>query len=485
MPKTESIAKNRPLNRPPILCFLIFATFNLPYMLNLSFNLKDLQAGIDASLVKETPIICVIRYKAQRLKYYTGEKIHPKHWDSRKDSKTYQRVKRSLAEAPELNRRLEKILTTIKDVFRNYQNENDNAIPTPDTLKTLLDKEFARTTETAKTFMGFFQEVINLSKAGVRLHPKTGKPIAKNTIKTYVTTYKHLTAFQNSRKKPIDFDSIGLDFYNKYTEFLITGKELNPKTGKLETLNLSTNTIAKHFQIIKLIMNEANDRGLTTNRAHTSSRFAVIREKSDSIYLTEAEINELEQLDLSDNKKLERVRDLFLVGYYTGQRFSDYSVIDAGKITIDEDGDEFLEITQIKTGNTLQIPVHPNFKKIIEKHGGKLPRTYSNQKTNDYLKEIGKKLKCLQENVTVDLPTKGGMKVNITCPKYELITTHTARRSFATNHYLAGWQTLTIMNITGHKTERAFMSYIKLSSKEHAKVAHTAWKRRNTVLKAV
>src|SRR6185369_11380790 len=104
---------------------------------------------------------------------------------------------------------------------------------TPEVLKTLLDKEFNRGTSTAKTFFTFFRELIDQSKSGVRINPKTGKPISKNTIKTYETTFKHLTDYQNSnRKRNIEFENIDLEFYHDYKQFLI------------KKLKLSTNSVA-------------------------------------------------------------------------------------------------------------------------------------------------------------------------------------------------------------------------------------------------
>lgn len=442
-------------------------------MLNLSFNLKDPQIDKDPSEIKETPIICVIRYNAQRIKYYTREKIHPKHWETRKENKKYQRAKSSLREAPELNARLDKILTTIKNVFRQYRNDNNNQIPTPEILKSLLDKAFNRETETVKTFFSFFRELIDHSKTGLRVNPKTGKPIGYNTIKTYETTFKHLTDYQNNIwKKPINFESIDLEFYNNYKLFLI------------KKLKLANNSVGKHIQIIKLIMNEATERGLNTNLYFKSKRFAVVREKSDNIFLTKEEIEELEDLDLSNNSKLERVRDLFLIGCHTGLRYSDYSILKPEQIK-----DGFIITTQIKTGDEVIIPIHATVQSIIEKYSGNLPRSISNQKTNEFLKDLGKMVKSL------DIPfiksrTKGGQKVSgkedgTDFKKWELLTTHTARRSFATNEYLAGTPTITIMAITGHKTERAFLKYIKLTPNEHAKLLKAHWEKRKPVLKAV
>src|SRR5439155_12267898 len=161
-------------------------------------------------------------------------------------------------------------------------------------------------------------------------------------LKTYITTYKHLTDFQATVKKKLDFSTIDLDFYNSYTEYL---------TKKVK---LSTNTIGKHIQVVKLILNEATERGINTNLSYKSKRFLTVREKSESIYLTESEIKELESLNLSAKDKLERVRDLFLIGCYSGLRYSDYSILKPQHIK-----DGFIETTQIKTGEPVVIPIHP------------------------------------------------------------------------------------------------------------------------------
>jgi integrase len=194
--------------------------------------------------------------------------------------------------------------------------------------------------------------------------------------------------------------------------------------------------------------------------------------------LTETEIKEIEAIDLTGNKKLESVRDLFLIGCYTGLRYSDYSILKPGQIK-----DGFIETTQLKTGAKIVVPIHHTVEKIFDKYNGSLPRSISNQKTNDYLKELGKKLDCLKTNTSRTF-TKGGVKVIENFEKWELLTTHTARRSFATNEYLAGTPTITIMAITGHKTEKAFLRYIKLTPNEHAKLLKQHWLKR-AELKAV
>ncbi len=88
---------------------------------------------------------------------------------------------------------------------------------------------------------------------------------------------------------------------------------------------------------------------------------------------------------------------------------------------------------------------------------------------NAYLKELGQKLDILKVK-TETSKTKAGLKVQVQKLKYELLTTHCARRSFATNMFKAGIPSITIMAITGHRTERAFLTYIKVTPDEHAKI---------------
>lgn len=423
------------------------------FIMEISLYLKRPKA------VKETAIFARISYNGYQTKYYLPEKINPKNWNLKT-----QRAKQTekFKEYPEFNQRLDNAISKIRNVHRAFINDNGE-IPHPEILKDLLDKELKKRIserEKAKSFFGFFDNLIKQSIAGVRMHPKTGKPINKNTIKTYVTTYKHLSDFQKTRKRIIDFKTIDLDFYTDYTEYLI------------KKIKLSTNSVGKHIQIIKLVLNDATERGINTNLSFKSKRFVTVREKSDSIYLNESEIKEIEQLDLTSDTRLEKVRDLFLIGCYTGLRYSDYSILKPEQI---QNG--FIETTQIKTNDPVVIPIHPTVKRIIEKYNGVLPESISNQKTNEYLKEIGKNVDCLKCNFS-KTQTKGGLTVTQSFDKWQLLTTHTARRSFATNEYLAGTPTITIMAITGHKTEKAFLRYIKLTSKEHAKLLKLQWQKR-------
>lgn len=409
------------------------------------------------TLVKETRIFARFYCQGVSFKYTTGISIPPQLWDFEK-----QRVKSSkkVPHHLELNNYLDRLVSVSIKTFWEYKDSHEGENPSMYELKLLIDKKLKKNNEKRVEFMSFFQKIIDQSLSGIRLNPSNGKPIQLNTIKTYITTINHLKDFQAKYKKRIDFNSIDLIFYYEYTEYLI------------KELKLSTNTVGKNIQIIKLIMNEAVELGFCKNIAYKSKRFLTIRENSDSIYLERKELQEIENLDLSGEPKLENVRDLFLIGCYTGLRYSDYSTIKPEFIR-----NGYMQITQTKTGAPVIIPLHDVIIRILNKNNGGLPKSTSNQKTNDYLKDIGKKIPSLTKEV-IKIITKQGIKQQIVHEKWEMITSHTARRSFATNEYLAGTPTLTIMAITGHKTEKSFLRYIKLSSSEHAKLLKGHWEER-------
>ena len=138
-----------------------------------------------------------------------------------------------------------------------------------------------------------------------------------------------------------------------------------------------------------------------------------------------------------------------------------------------------IKVKTIKTGETVVIPIHWTLKAILQKyaHTAKgLPRPFSNQKMNDYLKDVGEAVKI--NDKILHTHTKGGLKVQAITLKHKLMTTHTARRSFATNLFLSGFPAISIMKITGHKTEKSFMKYIKISQEENAKLLQLHWNKK-------
>lgn len=377
-------------------------------------------------------------YQYKRFKYSTGEKINPKFWNT-----SNQRAKetKQFKEYPEFNTRLDTLETGIKTVFRRLL--NDGIQPNNDNLKTALEAELSDNIlqPNKKTFFQFIDDYKEESKYNKK----------EGTIKVYTTTIKYLKEYAILKNKGLDFNSITIEFYNAYIRYLSIDK------------NLSANTVGKHIKTIKSFMNEATERGINVNLEYKKRKFKTIREEADTIYLSVEELEVMEKINLSAIPRLEKVRDLFLVGCFTGLRFSDFTQIKPENIITDK---SMLQIRTQKTGERVSIPLHPTVKKILKKHNNVLPKAYTNQVMNSYLKEVASLAK-LKEKVETTI-TKGGVVKKEAVEKYKLVSTHTARRSFATNLYLADIPAISIMKITGHKTERSFMQYIRITQEQNA-----------------
>ncbi|MCB0745912.1 MAG: integrase catalytic domain-containing protein, partial [Ignavibacteriae bacterium] len=181
-------------------------------------------------------------------------------------------------------------------------------------------------------------------------------------------------------------------------------------------------------------------------------------------YLNEQELQTLINLDLSKQKQLDRIRDLFIVGCYTGLRFSDFSQLRPEHIM-----GNTIRIKTQKTDHWVTIPLFNPVKDIIEKYKDTphvLPKSVTNQTMNRRLKDLGELAGMDQDMLKIR--NSGKKRIEDVQPKFQFISTHTARRSFATNMFKRGIPSRVIMQITGHKTEKAFSTYIKISQEENA-----------------
>lgn len=428
-------------------------------MANYSFNLKDPKAK------KSTPIYLIVNYSYERVRFYTRESISPGFWD-----KKNKRAKQSdkFPEYPEFNQRLDNIEATAKDVFRRYQNDNNHKEPSPAEYLNLLKEAIKGTKKGIPTSLFEFFEYF-ISETSKQLKTEKKEDTRNSLAKGYAQTLSCLKDFAKDKNRRVDFDTMDIEFYTDFIEYLETVKTITKENGKkVNKYGFSANTIGKHIKNLKRLLNEASSPEININKFTYYNRFKVIKEDTDSIYLSEHELQSMYELDLSNNPRLERVRDLFLVGAWTGLRFSDFTTIKAKNIQGD-----FIHIQTQKTGQKVVIPIHWTIKSIMEKYKeqfeNSLPPDISNVKMNAYLKEIGAKLDDLKKDERI-VYTKAGKTIHKKQLKWELLTTHTARRSFATNMFKAGVPTITIMGITGHKTEKAFLRYIKVTPDEHAKI---------------
>ncbi len=387
----------------------------------------------EPNLTNETLVYLIFRFNNQKLKYSTGQKIHPKNWNFN-DQKA--KSLRGFKEAETINFLLDELKAAANNAYRTLLLEGST--PTPELIKQRLNQALKKEDVSSKDLADFAHKTLESSNR---------KASTKRAIKQ---TIRLLNDFKKSTGKGLHFDTIDLDFYDKYVSYA-------------KSCGYSQNTIGNHIKNVKVFMREAFERGLTKNLSFKSRGFKKLEEESTNIYLSSDEIRRFEELDLSESPRLEKVRDLFLVACHTGLRFSDLSQLRKENINHKK---RFLQIRTQKTDETVVIPINSSFNKMIEKYDGGFPPAISNEKMNEYLKELAEKVKLNQKIEIVS--TKGGERHREIFKKHELVTVHTARRSFATNAYLANVPTISIMKITGHKTEKAFLKYIKISQEDNA-----------------
>lgn len=402
------------------------------------FSLKFyLESKVKGNRQKPLPIFLYVRRPGEKtVKIFTNRKCTWAGWN----------VKRCRANGKKFSTAIELngFLSDIEEEVSNQISYNlrKGAVTSKEEIISIVDrlggKEIKR-----MDFVAFAQDFVEKSN------------FAHNTKKGYQTTINALHEYANKKRKTIDFSAIDLNFYDSYTAYLWKEKGLND------------NTVGTHIKHIKTLMNEAFERDLHTNLKFKKKGFVVMRKDADSVYLTESEIEKLLALDLSKNQKLERVRDVFCIDCWLGLRYSDLIRVTKDKI-IEEDGMTLLKIEAEKTGNVVRVPIKPKAKPLLAKYDYNLP-VISPQKFNEYLKEVTA-LKDAGLKTPVEVTTtRAGQKVRETFPKHELITSHTARRSFATNLSLQGVPSHHIMAVTGHKTEKAFRAYLRLSDMEKVK----------------
>ncbi|MBN8676696.1 MAG: site-specific integrase [Chitinophagales bacterium] len=412
------------------------------------------------------PIYFVFRYQETRLLLATGLKVLPEYWNAKT-----QRVKNTsnVPERDAINAALADIEAEADRFYNEARARRSFSITEmkPHIIGFINGINGNPTTETQakapETFFEFCRRFIEESRE--RIQPN-GKTIHPRTIQKYQATVNLLEAFAQKKGKGVSFEGFDLEFYQDFTRWL-------QKRPHQKGSGYGANAIGKHIQVIKTFLNEANAQGVADHHGHKSKYFKVTKEESENIYLDEKELAALLAFPLDHLPHLERVRDLFIVGAWTGLRFTDFTTLDPAKNFVERNGERLIEVVTAKTGAKVLIPEFAAVRSIVEKYNGKLPRAISNQKFNEYLKEACK-LAGISQPVTKGRTVAGVRRVD-TFEKWELVSTHTARRSFATNLHNRGVSSISIMMVTGHATQQAFLKYIKAGAEEHALILKKAF----------
>ncbi len=373
----------------------------------------------------KTQIFLVFSFNGNRLRYYTGKRIEPKYW-----LKDKQRAKSTYSNSVTLNNFLKSTANELEKKYTELQ-----ILKEPITVDRLKNELIKLTNPSNKNdLFEKFNEYLRTSE-----NEKTA-----GTIRRHKTTLSRMKEFSDKKNYKISFDTIDLNFEVRFKEFLIND------------LGITNNTVSKHFKTLKAFLNWSIDRGYNSN--NTFQKFKSKQSEGEVYFLTWDELMKLFYFEIS-SPKLDRVRDIFCFGCFTGLRFSDIMNLKQDNVVNDT-----IQIQTIKTKGKTYIPLNTYSRAIYEKY--KSDETYtlfqkiSNQKMNAYLKELGK-LAEINEPVQI-IRYRGAERLEKTIPKYEVMTSHVARKTFITNAMMRGMSTEVIMDITTHNSYKSFKRYFKI-----------------------
>jgi integrase len=380
-----------------------------------------------------------VSYEGIKIMMSSGLSVNPADWDKEK-----QKVKKSDPEAAAKNDYFNNLKHHVLNTYYSYK--RSGAYIVKDDMKIKI-KEFinpankAKETYSKKKSVTEWYEQFNNERmlSGV-LKPKT--------IKRHQTSINHLKDYELSISKKIDFNDLDEEFAQNLHKYLTQTREL---------VNNSALTV---FKNLKVFLNWASDKGLPVNPKTIKSFNKVLRSyktksSSDSVALTKEEVKALYNMDLTEDKRLDKVRDIFIIQCYTSLRYSDVSNLTSENFDLNRN---LIILDTIKTEDSLLLPIHDDIKPIFMKYNYTLP-FISNQKYNDYLKELCKQAK-------IDEPVKypqyyGKKRKDVIKLKYEMVSSHTGRRTMITNALLSGMLPEEVMKFSGHRNRQSFDSYVK------------------------
>ena len=300
-----------------------------------------------------------------------------------------------------------------------------------------------------------------------KINPITRRQISKTTLRNFNTTLMRLKKFEEHKKKRYLINEIDLTFFREFVSY------------EKENLLLAQNSISKDIKQIKTVCIDAKEKGFEINKQVEYKSFNVPNEKLEDkgkklfVTITESEIELIKKCDLKKVNYLENARDWLIIGCWTGCRVSDLMQLTNDNIQITTKGQKFIRYTQSKTDKQVDIPIHSDVKEILERLGS-FPRPISDQRFNEWIKKV-----CFQSKMTQEVhgtrqnPTTHRKEVG-TFQKWELVRSHTCRRSFATNHYNKLPNKL-IMAVTGHSTEKMLLNYIGETENDHLSDFLSVW----------
>lgn len=298
-----------------------------------------------------------------------------------------------------------------------------------------------------RAFSQVFEEFMTINKSTK----------SKNTLKAYRTSFNFIKRFETKTGRKAEFKSLDLEFFEKLRDYAFSIEKA------------SDNYFSKIIANLKSFMNWATDRNYNSRLDY--KKFKATEVENEVIYLTMDELMSLHQKDFESNR-LNHVKDTFCFGCFTGLRFSDLTSLEKVHIK-----DRFI-LKNIQKTNAIdhKIPINRYAQEILDRYSATvhepLPKI-SNQKYNDYIKECCEKAEINSE--TVVSKSIGGKRISKSVPKWKAITSHTARKTFATNSLILGMKEMVVRNITGHKKEEHFKKYVKIAEDVTTKEMDSTW----------
>lgn len=280
-------------------------------------------------------------------------------------------------------------------------------------------------------FSDYISRYVKELEAGTRCKYRHAVPVADKTAEGYKMVGDTIRRFEKETRRMYEIDEVGMEFQRVFAAWC---------NGR----RLKSNTVRQYLILIRTLMNGAVRDRLCTNLEFRMAEFIPLEVESEMLVLSRKMMRELMYKEFKD-RRLEKARDVFVVGYLTGQRFSDYSRVCRDMCT-EIAGIRYVRLVQRKTNTEVYVPLDDEVDKILIRYGGRLPQM-SLTEFNLRLKEVAK-----------EMGWSGLGK----------LTSHTARRSFATNAYADGVPLSGIMCVTGHTREEHLRKYLRLKSEQMA-----------------
>lgn len=371
----------------------------------------------------------------------TGEKSTKKDWNLKE-----RRVRASHPNFPWTNEELSRYENAAIDAYRELKLHQ-----IPITLEKVRKRisQLLNIDPTKRTILDYYTKFMDQA-----LDFKT-----ENTIKKYITTKNHLLEYCFHMRKTLEFADIDMEFYREFTRYLMHYK------------GHTNNTIVKQIKVLKTFMNWATEEGF--NHYNDYRKFETKETYGEVIFLTQDELFNLYDTDFS-NRHLNMIRDVFALGCFTGMRFSDIKNLQSSNFVNDQ---IVFNIQKTKTRHS--IPLNEFARELVSRYltpNGFTLQVISNQKTNQGLKKIAK-LSGFDDDISI-VRFRGANRVEETKKKWELITTHCARKTFITNSIYLGMKSEVVMKIANIKSHRVFQRYYDIVDDVKRDEMQRVWSRK-------